>query len=279
MQLFNLHSHTLYSDGKTEAEEFVKEAIKQKFDVLGFSEHSPLPFETPFSISENQMDEYAQKIDALHKKYKDHIRLFKALEFDFIPGLTKDFQKVVEKYNLDYAIGAVHLVKPDVENQIWFINGPYIKTYDDGIKAFFDGDIKKAVKKYFCQIHQMIETQKFDIIAHLDKIKMHNQNRFFTEDEKWYRQLIDKTLELIKQKEIIVEVNTRGIYKKRCDSLFPGIEVLKKIRNLKIPVTISSDTHKPEEISSYFPETIKILKELYFKKVILYKDGWIERSL
>lgn len=279
MQLFNLHTHTLYSDGKAEAEEFVQEAIKQNFDVLGFSEHSPLPFETPFSISEKQMDEYVQKIEILNKKYGNHISLFKALEFDFIPGLTKDFQKVVEKYHLDYAIGAVHLVKPDVENQIWFIDGPDINIYDDGIKAFFNGDIRKAVKKYFYQIHQMIESQNFDIIAHLDKIKMHNQNRYFTEDEKWYRLLIDETLELIKRKDIIVEVNTRGIYKKRCDSLFPGIEALKKIHQLGISVTISSDTHKPEEISSYFPEAIKILRELNFQNVVLYKNGWIERSL
>ncbi|MFC2111450.1 histidinol-phosphatase, partial [Bacteroidota bacterium] len=115
--------------------------------------------------------------------------------------------------------------------------------------------------------------QKPDIIAHFDKVKMHNKNRFFSEDEDWYIGLVDKTLEIIKQTNTIVEVNTRGIYKGKCDSLFPSIDILKKCFKLKIPIIISSDAHKPEEISSYFPETIEIIKGIGFQELKMFKNN------
>jgi histidinol-phosphatase (PHP family) len=72
----------------------------------------------------------------------------------------------------------------------------------------------------------------------------------------------------------VIEVNTRGIYKKRSEALFPGKEILKKIRNLKIPITLSSDAHKPSELSLYFPEAKKILASIGFKTLVLKtKEG------
>jgi histidinol-phosphatase (PHP family) len=126
----------------------------------------------------------------------------------------------------------------------------------------------------------MILTQKPDIIGHLDKIKMHNRNRYFQEDENWYVQLVDETLDLIKANQCVVEVNTRGIYKKRSDSLYPGPEILKKINAMKIPVTISSDAHKPNELSLYFEETKRLLSEMGFKSLsLITTDGWKEVPL
>jgi len=61
-----------------------------------------------------------------------------------------------------------------------------------------------------------------------------------------------KTLGMIRNAGSIVEVNTRGLYKKRSDSLFPGPAILKKILALGIPITISSDAHKPHELSLFF---------------------------
>ena len=43
----------------------------------------------------------------------------------------------------------------------------------------------------------MMLTQKPDIIGHFDKIKMHNQDRYFSEDEPWYRDLVMELLDTI----------------------------------------------------------------------------------
>jgi histidinol-phosphatase (PHP family) len=278
---FNLHTHCHYCDGSSEPEEYIREAIRLGFGTLGFSSHAPVPFENRFAIqSEDQLKKYAYEIRFLKQKYAGKIEILLGLEADFIPGITRDFGYLKEFAGLDYIIGGIHLIKNPEKENLWFTDGPKQESYDQGLQAIFDNDIKLAVKTYWQQVRLMIETQKPDIIAHLDKIKMHNKNRFFTEDEAWYQEELDATLDLIARSGQVVEVNTRGIYKGRSDELFPGIDALKKIRSLHIPITLSSDAHKSEELNLYFEETKEILRKTGFEKLrLLTGKGWEEVDL
>jgi len=280
MQLFNFHTHTLYCDGSSEPEAYIKQAIAKGFHSLGFSGHAPIPFENEFAIKEENLLLYCDTILKLKDKYKDYINIFLALEIDYIPIFTKNFEDVSKICNLNYTIGSVHLVVNQANKQLWFIDGGNIATYDKGLTEVFNGDIKTAVKAYYHQINQMIVTQKPDIIGHLDKIKMNNKNRFFTQNEKWYKDLVNETIGIIKEQNAIIEVNTRGLYKKRSDELFPSISILKELHRSKIPVTISADAHKPEELDLLFYETANILKEIGFKTIMIF-DGekWIEEEI
>lgn len=280
MQLFNFHTHTLYCDGSAEPEAYVKQAIALGFHSLGFSGHAPIPLKNEFSIKEEELPTYCDTIRKLSKKYKDQIHIFLALEIDYIPNITKNFQDFSESYKLDYTIGSVHLVANPENKQLWFIDGRKTATYDNGLQQVFNGDIKTAVKAFYHQINQMIITQNPDIIGHLDKIKMNNKNRFFTQDEKWYKDLVNETITVIKEKGSIVEVNTRGLYKNRSDELFPSTLILKELHRLEIPVTISADAHKPEELHLLFHETATILKEIGFKTAMIFNKGkWREEEI
>lgn len=277
--IFNLHTHTNFSDGSSDPEEYIKEAVSQGFDALGFSDHAPVSFKNTFAIGEEKLEEYVSTILELRKLYSSPSILL-ALEVDYIPGITTPFDFYRNNYPFDYLIGSIHLVKNEDPDKLWFIDGPDISIYDNGLQEVFSGDIKKAVTSYYLQIQEMITTQKPDIIGHPDKIKMYNRGRYFQENDPWYVRLVDETLDLIKDSGSVIEVNTRGIYKKRSDTLFPGPEILKKIHQLNIPVTISSDAHKPHEISLYFEETRVILKEIGFKGVWLKTgEGWTEVPL
>ena len=288
--LFNLHTHTFFSDGSAAPEEYLKEALRQGFSVLGFSDHSPVPFENNFAIKEDRLDEYCEAIRKLSPTPDSSpagegrkgrgLKILLGLEIDYIPGITTSIEDYRKKNDFDYFIGSVHLVRNGNNPGLWFIDGPDISIYDQGLHDFFHGDIRHGVTSYYHQINQMILTEKPDIIGHLDKIKMHNRNRYFREDERWYVKLVDETLELIKENRCVVEVNTRGVYKKRSDSLFPGPEVLRKINALKIPVTLSSDAHKPVELSLCFAETTKMLSEIGFKTLsVITSEEWKEVPL
>jgi len=280
MHLFNFHTHSFYCDGSDQPEAYVKKAIELGFQSLGFSGHAPIPLKNRFAIKAEELSAYCETIRSLREQYKDLIHLYLGLEIDYIPGITKDFQDVVESCQLDYTIGSVHLVVNPENKQLWFIDGGKIATYDDGLQQFFNGDIRNAVKTYYHQVNQMILTQKPDIIGHFDKVKMNNQNRFFTQDEKWYIELVNESIAVIKEQASIVEVNTRGLYKKRSDELFPGIPILKELHRLKIPITISADAHKPEELDLLFFETATLLKEIGFTTVmVLNKGKWEEEAI
>jgi histidinol-phosphatase (PHP family) len=286
--LQNLHTHTRFSDGSDVPVKYVEAAIAQNMNALGFSDHSPLPFENTFALRENQVDEYCEAIRTLQARYPEvsgeqsgaEFRIFLGMEADFIPGMGHSFRSLLDHNALDYLIGSVHLVRNGSPEDLWFIDGPDPATYDEGLNRFFGGDIRKGVTAYYHQINEMLLNNPMDIVGHLDKIKMHNRGRFFLETDSWYLALVDETLDLIKQTNRIVEVNTRGIYKKRSDSLFPGPDILKKIHALDIPVIITSDAHKPHEISMLFSETAELLSGTGFREVLnLTAEGWKKASL
>lgn len=272
----NLHTHTKFSDGSEEPAAYIQEALRQGFSALGFSDHSPLPFENSFALKENQVDRYCSTIRSLKDKTPE-FTIFLGMEVDYIDGRGPSPKYFKEKLDLDYIIGSVHLVRNPEEEKLWFIDGPVVETFDDGLATVFGGNGRKGVTAYYRQIQEMVAGNKPDIIGHLDKIKMHNHERFFAETDSWYQGLVDETLELISESGCIVEVNTRGVYKLRSDTFFPGPMVLKKIKNLKIPVTISSDAHKPHEISLLFNEARDLLRGLGFNTTLVRtRTGWQE---
>lgn len=268
MQNFNIHTHSTYSDGKSTPREMVEEAVRQGLTKLGFSEHGPLPFTTTFAVKAEKMPEYVAEIAELKEEYKDKIEILCGLETDYIPGVSEPFATTKEKYHLDYVIGGVHLVGHSANpEELWFIDGPKWEIYDEGLQKFFNSDIQKAVRSFFDQTNAMIEHEAFDIIAHFDKIKMHNRDRYFHEDEPWYRKLALETLDLIHQKGLIMEVNTRGIYKKRYNGFYPSPWLMTEAHKMGVPMIISSDAHHYSELTLEFDSAEKAISTA--KKTIL----------
>ena len=249
-------------------------------ESIGFSGHAPVPFENNFAIRDSEsLAEYCSEINKLKEKYQGKINVYLALEADFIPGVTLDFKHFFDEYKLDYIIGSVHLVINE-RKFLWFIDGPYRERWKNGLALEFDGDIRKAVGAYYGQVNQMIESQQFDVIGHIDKIKMHNKDEYFRETDAWYIKLFMETLELAKAGDYIIEVNTRGLYKKRSNALFPGEMILEEMHKLNIPVTINSDAHKPEEVSLLLNEAAEVLLNTGYREVYIFSSGgWKSISL
>ncbi len=264
----NYHTHCTYCDGKDPLPAFVAAAEALHFDQLGFSSHAPVPFENNFGIQETQIPAYCQEIEQLQTQTS--VQLLKSLECDFIPGMSTPFDVFKNNHHLDYIIGGVHLVRPRNCDQLWFIDGSKREIYDNGLFQLFNGNIREAVTTFWEQTFEMLETQHMDIIAHVDKIKMHNQHRFFQEDETWYRVLAEKALQLIKQHDVVVEVNTRGLYKGRCDAFYPSTELLVKARKMDIPVMISSDAHQSCELDVLFPEAVAELQRCGYENWVTF---------
>lgn len=275
---YNFHTHSQFSDGSNPPEDYVIEAINQKFKGLGFSEHSPLPFDNTFALKHENVSDYISVVRSLKEKYKEKLSIWCSMEADYVPGMSESLEQLKLQNNLDYIIGSVHLVRKNLlDDDLWFIDGPFLEIYDQGIEAIYEGDAKKAVTAYWHQVNNMIEGENFDVIGHLDKIKMHNKGRWFDENSDWYTNLVNETISLIAERDILVEVNTRGIYKGRSESLFPGNKILKQLKDRNIRIVLSSDAHKPNELSLYFNEALNTLQQIGFSSIWIYdKDGWCE---
>ena len=267
MLFHNYHTHTRYCDGSDVPDLYVKQAIALQLGSLGFSSHAPVPFLNNFAIQPKKLISYINEIQLLKSIYHTAIPIYLSLEMDYIPGVSTDFCIFKDLCNLDYTIGSVHLVKRKGHDGLWFIDGPNVTSYDKGLQQLFDGDIRLAVETYYHQIAEMVRSQHPDIVGHFDKIKMHNRNRYFTEDEAWYRKAVSQTLDVIKASGAIIEVNTRGIYKKRTESLFPSVEILQEIFHKGIPITINSDAHLPSELNLVYNEALETISSIGFKSI------------
>lgn len=276
----NYHSHSLFCDGKSSMEDMLIAAIEKNFTHWGFSAHAPVPFENTFAITKGDVPAYIEEYKRLKNKYSDKINTFVGMEMDFISDLQEDIEKQAKNYGLEYIIGSVHQVKEHNDSQdSWFIDGHDPNVYDKGLEELFDNDIKRAAETYFSQQIEMIQKNKIDVIAHLDKITMHNKGRFFNNKTPWYKDLVISLLEEVKKHDVICEINSRGLYKKRHNDFYPSQCWWKIIKEKNIKICLASDCHKDDETDLYFDTAKDILKSINYTTLYYYDNEWKEYNI
>ena len=109
----NFHSHTVRCQHAVgEEREYVEEAIKEGFEVIGFSDHSPYLFKNGYvsriRMTMYQLEDYVKAIEALKKEYREDITIFLALEMEYFPGIFEPTIEEIRQYPMDYLLLAQH---------------------------------------------------------------------------------------------------------------------------------------------------------------------------
>lgn len=281
MQLSNYHSHCTFCDGRSAPEDFVKFAISHGFRAYGFSSHSPLPFETFWNMSKEDMPEYLAEITRLKKKYSEQLEIYVGLEIDYLNETYNASIPYFRELPLDYRIGSIHFLPVSellLEENMVCIDGPFI-DYEQGVENYFEGNVGRLVKRYFDSTLQMIEAGGIDIVGHMDKIYMNGyQCKDFSFDATWYQEPFNACLDLIAEKGLMVEINTKNLRKKQ--QIFPHKEYLSCLLDRKIPVMVNSDCHYPDLVNDGRTEAFTLLKNLGFKSTReLVKGEWQDVSI
>lgn len=270
-QIPNFHSHSRFCDGKKELEDYVRAAAEKNQKAFGFSTHAPVPFESWWNINAKDYPLYLKEIKRLKQKYKSKIELYTGIEADYIKGIASpsDFKKD----GLDFIIGSIHYLKPARAEKAWdFVISP--KTFERGLKAYYRGNIRELIRDYFRASCEMTEAGNFHIIAHCDQIRKFNKgSKYFAEDEKFYRKHVYELLELCAQKDIIVEINTRGRLKNLSDDFYPSDTALKFCKEKGIRIMLSADAHRPEEADSYLQEAALTAQNAGYDEITILKNG------
>jgi len=269
MMLTNYHSHCNFCDGAEDAEKYVTEAIKQGFTSYGFSSHIPLKhFDTSWNMKRERLEEYIQLITWLKEKYAEQIDLFCAFETDFKLSVYQR-QELMSKFpQVDYTVGSIHYVGFFEDGRPWEIDGTK-EVFEKGLNEIFGGDIKSVVQNYFTLTAEMIDSEKPDILGHADKIKMH---RFFDEEEPWFKQRMYETIELVKENELIMELNTRGLYKGYTTDFYPAAKWVKEAHKMGVRLQVNSDAHELHELSGGYDRAYVLLKE------IGVRETWVRKG-
>ena len=261
--LTNYHSHCNFCDGAEAPEQYVHEALRQGFASYGFSSHIPLrDFDTTWNMKRERLGEYIGLISDLKAKYADRIDLYCAFETDFKLGIHLRDELMRLYPEVDYTVGSIHYVGFFADGRPWEIDGTK-EVFHRGLHEIFGGDIRAVVKSYFDLTAEMLSTERPDILGHADKIKMHG---YFDESEPWFADSMRETIALVKEKDLIMEINTRGLYKGYTTDFYPASRWVREAHLAGVRLQVNSDAHQLHELSAGYDRAFGLLREIGVKE-------------
>ena len=249
--IVDLHNHTvLCNHAEGTIEEYIEQAIKHKTKTFGFSEHAPMDFDPKYRLSFEQMKAYTTSVLQAKEKYKEQIEILLAYEVDYLEG---HMDERILNADVDYLIGSVHFI-----DKWGFDNPEFIGRYEDE-------NIDDIWQKYFDTIEKMAQSKLFDIVGHLDLIKV-----FKFMPNKNILEIAKDALKAIKDSDMVLEINMSG-YRKPVQESYPSRELLEEAFKLEIPITFSSDAHAPEQVSLYEREVVALARSVGYTKCATFK--------
>jgi histidinol-phosphatase (PHP family) len=255
MRWSSLHTHSVFCDGKDEIETFCRRAWEKGLAAVGFSSHAPLDRKTGLSsdwhIREDQLGLYIDTVRAAGRRWEGRLPVYLGLEIDYIPGLMGPADRNFQELGLDYIIASVHYLIPP-RGAPFTVDGPR-EELDQGVREGFNGDGEALADHYWQNVEGMIRAGGFDILGHVDLVKKSNrEERLFSPESETYRQRTRAAASLLAGSGIVAEVNTGGVNRGYIGETYPSLPILKHFRQGKVPVVVTADAHRAEDLDGNY---------------------------
>lgn len=240
----DLHTHTVYCDGKNTPEEMVLAAIEKGLTAIGFSSHSYAPYDLDCCMTAENTERYKSDIAALREKYRDKIEILCGIEQDiFSPASTEGY---------DYVIGSVHYL-PTPEGYVTVDYTPEILT--NLCRDHFGGDWYSLCEAYYGLVSRVYEETKCHIIGHLDLVTKFNEKcHLFDESHPRYIAAWQSAVDALLPCNIPFEVNTGAIARGWRTTPYPSRDIVRYIRSHGGRLILSSDSHSAATLGYQFEE-------------------------
>ena len=265
MRHSNMHTHTVFSDGRYTPEENVLEAIKRNMVSIGFSDHSHTDFDLRFGIRPVNTNAYIREIRRLQKKYENEIEVYLGIELD-------GFSRLENRGLYDYVIGDCHYINIDGK---YFTVDDSAEEQKEAMDRYFGGSALAYSKAYFDTYVEKTLEVKPDILGHFDL-----NAKFSLVDETLpeYRNMVVQALTECLKVTPVVELNTGPVCRKVRKVPYPTVFILKEILNHNGKIILSSDSHETENMEFWFDESVELLKSVGFKSIVQFRNHNFEET-
>lgn len=266
-----LHNHSTLCDGKSTLPEMAAAAVKLGFTDLGFSGHSHASFDLAYSIKSEA--DYVRAVGDVRREFADRLRIWCGIEQDY-------YAPVVDRRNFDYLIGSVHCMRDERLGKYIYVDGSSQEFADD-VKHVFSGDAIAFAARYYEFVGDMAERDRPDIIGHFDLVTKNNADgRFFDEENAGYRACALDALLRCARTGAVFELNTGAMARGYRDTPYPARFLIKRLLELRAPVTLSSDCHDASKLVFGLLEATELLKDVGFRTVQVWENGaFVTREL
>lgn len=209
-------------------------AAEAGLDGVGFADHCSLTQTDPHSrrrawFGRNFDLTYGRRREAIQSlRERRDIQIFDAVEIDYEPMLHDRIDRFLTEAEFQYALGSVHYVGD--RTVFW---GEF--TDDADRRAFVD--------RYYDRIVSLVESELFDVVAHLDVIESRPALAGLT-TERHARRVADA----LADSRTIPEINAgRADKPDKPADFHPTSPVFETVLDRGLEVTVGTDSHEPDE--------------------------------
>ncbi len=212
---------------------------------------------------------YPKRIANLREKYKGRINIKYGVELEWMGpdlGLQWSRSKIFQAEDADYVIGSVHFAPEGL---------PYDGSKEEAEELLkIRGSLEAYWEGYFDEMIQMIECfgDMIQIIGHIDLPKLNvDMPEALVNFETSAHPLANKfrtLLELIADRNLSLDVNMAGKFKGV--GVYPTQNILRRARELQIPVCVGTDTHHVRYYGLNYKESLEYIQEAGYESYVSY---------
>jgi histidinol-phosphatase (PHP family) len=262
------HLHTVESDGKCSVEQVAELAARRRLAYICFTDHYPLAPGLPELAAADFDERYIEQIRRVQEQYRGVMDICFGAEFDWIAGYGEWTAAEIAKGRYDYVLGSVHFILDD-RGQWLPVDESEARFLESSAKS---GGVENFVCAYYGEIRNLVRSGLFDGLAHLDLIRIFNKSQsLFSENGDWYKGQVLETLDVLAGSKMCMEINTNGWYK-RCEMQYPALWILQEARKREIPLTLSSDGHRPEGIGRDLDKACALAQSAGYDSIVRFKN-------
>jgi histidinol-phosphatase (PHP family) len=248
--LTNFHTHNVrckHASGNVS--DYVEKAIEEKYDMIGISDHAPMPKYHKDRMDMSELNGYIEEVNEAKQKFHKQIKVYSGLEIEFYEEFNDYYKELLTK--LDYLILAPHN---------YFYKNNYYSAFDIQNDTMLIG--------YFETIFKGVKSKYFKFVAHPD---LFGFTYNFNDVAKEYTK---RLAELCIEYDFILEFNAnglrRGIKKVHNEEryLYPYKPFWDIIKEYNVKVLVNSDCHNPKLLNDKYDLLAKSLAKEYGLNVV-----------
>ena len=251
----NLHTHTVFDDGKNTPMEMARAALDAGLTSLGFSGHSVLPYENEWSMTMEGEAAYRAAVVETKAAFAGRLDVYRGLEWDLLSAPPKD---------CDYVIGSIHHIP---------VPGGFVSADEspdatkDAVARCFGGDPAAMAEAYFAQFETLAKKRFVDIVGHFDLVtKFDERAHIFDPTAPRYLDAAMAGLDVLLRADKLFEVNTGAISRGWRTTPFPAPDLLRELRRRGARVLVTADAHSADAVACAFPAMEELLRSLGFRE-------------
>jgi histidinol-phosphatase (PHP family) len=242
--------------------QFTDQANAGKIDHFGISEHAYHFYQTKDILSnpwvnERRYYDMEDYIKLFHQAWDAHIDVKMSIEMDYTPGKHDEMAQFIKSYDFDYVIGSIHWI-----DDFGIDLGEYKHEWERR-------NLQETYTKYFDQVVTLAESNLFDIIGHIDLVKIFN---YIPTDEEFLLDQYERATTALANSKTCVEVSTAGL-RKQVGKLYPDPRLLEMCYKKAIPIVLSSDAHVPTDVGKDFDKAIELARSVGYSSIMTFEKG------